>query len=182
MNKISEGILSRLLDHIPQPGKMLEVGSGSGHISVELARRRPNVSITLNEIKLSRLALSVINAWRRGVFPRIAPGNITRKNLRRRYDLVWSSGLIQCFPPHEHADFVQRLSSLGRKTLLVFPDVIEKQIAVGRTDAEARLGDEGCLEYPVRDESLGNNVIERGVIDNSLEMLGFRLLYVIIEA
>ncbi|MEE9410145.1 MAG: class I SAM-dependent methyltransferase [Candidatus Heimdallarchaeota archaeon] len=104
-----------LLHRLPiSPGKLLEIGSSTGQISLRLVLRY-QLSPTL--VDTSDIALTFADQLyrSRGISPTLINKDVLRLDLNRKFDLVHSHGLLEHFPEallkkafHNHVKHLQQ--------------------------------------------------------------------------
>lgn len=115
----SEAFYNIIKKFIKKEDKVLEFGSSTGHISYRLAKKGYN--ITLLEIREESIETAKNNFKKSNVMANFICGNIFDHN--DKYDLLWNSGLIQCFDDTNKKALINKISTLSNNLLLFYPDV-----------------------------------------------------------
>lgn len=128
-SKISEEMLKVLKKYTCKENTILEFGSSTAHLSYRLALDGYK-NLSLLDIRLPPLqeVEKVFNAC--GVF-----ANFYHENFfdhKRKYDVVWNSGCIQCCTDTEKYEWIGHAKELSDKLILFYPDKTEEQRDIGK--------------------------------------------------
>lgn len=145
-SKTSEAFWRVLSAYVQPQDTILEVGSGTGHVSYMLARR--GNSVTLNDIRSDVVIESAKIFITNNVKVGVLPGDY--RDIAKKYDLVWNSGLIQCLYGRDRQRFVNKLIEIGRKVLLFYPDTGDPAKVLG-SNKNIIPGVDDAKEYPIGD-------------------------------
>ena len=83
---VSEAVLK-----VPDAGRVLDIGTGSGCIAVALARQLPLAKITATDISAAAIALASRNARQHGAAIEFLTGSLFSPVADRRFDLILSN-------------------------------------------------------------------------------------------
>jgi hypothetical protein len=125
---------------------ILEVGSGTGHISYLLARRGNPMS--LNDIRTECLTESARHFKAHGLTFKTITGSLY--GIKKQYPFIWNSGLIQCLRGRERERFVTHLAQIGSRVCLFYPD----------TDSIAKVKGKNAKKLPGVDDAVEYSVID----------------------
>lgn len=141
----SESLYRVLTQHIKKTDLILEIGSGTGHVSYTLAKQGYNVA--LNEIRKECLEETKRVFNQHNVRATYVPGDLFR--LHKKFDFLWNSGLIQCFSDKDKHKLIKKLATLTPKVLLFYPDIDHPQKIRG-TNRKKIPGVDDAVEYPIQ--------------------------------
>ncbi|MEW6378193.1 MAG: class I SAM-dependent methyltransferase [bacterium] len=175
-SKTSQAFYQILVKFLDQGFSILEAGSSTGHISFRLARK--GYRITLLDVREEPILQAARNFRRYGLTADLLVEDFFSHS--RRYDLIWNSGLVQCFDDDGKVRLISHARRLADRLLLFYPDTDSglKRTEGGKPDMVP--GVEGSREYPVAAVpqifySLYNRVfsgrVEGAVIDMPFDML-----------
>ena len=101
--------------------------------------------------------------------------------LQGQWDGVWNSGVMQCYEPSMRALMVEKLCSLGPKSLFIFPDLTNVPLAEA-TVSSTEPGILGCKQYNVPDLpcliSMHCSTVVEGIIERDITGVSFPFRYV----
>lgn len=64
-------------------------------------------------------------------------------DIREKYDVLYSTGLIQALAPKSRAHFLKHISTISKKTIYVVPKIIEDR----NINSNEKIAVAGCAEY-----------------------------------
>ncbi len=144
--RTSEAIYQLILSKVGNNEEILEVGSGTGHISYLLAKR--GHAITLNDIRKECVEESKKIFNKNNLECKTIPGSFYKIN--GVYQFVWNSGLIQCVTGKERERMIKKFSKIGERVLLIYPD-INSPLKVKGSNSHKIPGVDDAIEYPIDD-------------------------------
>ena len=115
----SEAFYRIIKKFIKKEDKILEIGSSTGHISYRLAKEGYN--ITLLDIRKEPIEIAKNNFKKNNIRANFICADIFDYN--DKYDIVWNSGLIQCYDDKDKDKLINKLASITNRVLLFYPDV-----------------------------------------------------------
>lgn len=182
MNTLSQSIVKILNENVPLDSKVIEIGSATGHITIELANRRKDLHVTLNELRKITLYRSLIHAWSKKVYPSITCKNLIEQTSKKRFEFAWNSGLLQCIPNSQQERFIKRILSFSDELLLIYPDISVKKAKGFYKPVHQIIGVEGCTEYEVNTKIFNRfDIIKHGTIDEAQDIAGFPFNYALLK-
>lgn len=90
----TEHLVEAVLRHLPQNGKVWDMGTGSGIIAVTVALERPDVFVRASDISLAALDTAKVNAAKLGAEVEFACGSwfdVDRPSEQHDYDVIVSN-------------------------------------------------------------------------------------------
>ena len=87
----TELIVELAIERLPQAGRALDMGTGSGAIAVALAHSRPDAQVTALDVSSAALAVARANAARNGVTVRFLESDWFAALGDERFDLIASN-------------------------------------------------------------------------------------------
>lgn len=141
-NKTDRAIYSVIGRYIRKSEHVLEMGSSTAHISFRLAQN--GCRIDLLDILESPIREAEKHFASAGITAAFHVSDIFQHNMR--YDMIWNSGMLQCFPPHGQEKLIRHLSRITRKLLVFCPDTDHSK-APNAGNGLRGVGD--CKEYSV---------------------------------
>ncbi len=178
--RASEAIYHVIRDNLSDDPNIIEVGSGTGHISYFLAM--DGHQVTLNDIRDDSLKTSVDIYKRHGVLCQTIYGDLFK--IEEKFEFLWNSGLIQCVSGSTRTKLVQKLAKISPRVLLFYPDTDSKEKIKGSNKKKIP-GVDDAVEYSVKDiPSLMNNDFEKvslGEINAERLGLPYKMYFVLGE-
>lgn len=144
--RTSESLYRIILSFLSPVDNMIEVGSGTGHISYFLAKK--GHSVYLNDIRQECLDQSKQIYAEHGVKCETISGSLFK--IKSKFDFLWNSGLVQCLEGKNRQRLIKKLSKISRKVLLFYPDT-ESQTKVKGNNAKNIPGVDDATEYSIGD-------------------------------
>ena len=151
--ELSREIVKLLLAHGIEPGmKLLELGSGSGHLSACLAMQ--GYEVTLLDFSEKALEKSQQTFTYYGIDGEFIKADIfDLPEITESYDLIWNSGVMEHF---SEEDFVEILQSVRRisdssRFLFLVPNMKSRAYLMWRYNAHSREAWDFGKEYVRRD-------------------------------
>ena len=98
---------------------LLEAGSNTGHFSLKLAKEGFEVTL------LDRLEEPILIAKKLFQNEKINAKFVVKDILDYdgSFDLVWNTGVIQCYPDNKRNNIVSKLIDLGKSILFIYPNI-----------------------------------------------------------
>jgi len=115
----SEAFYRVIKRFIKKEDKILEFGSNTGHISYKLAKE--GYDITLLDIRAKSIKIAKNNFKKNNIKAKFIRTDIF--DCDNKYDIVWNSGLIQCFDNNTKVELIKKLTTITNRILLFYPDV-----------------------------------------------------------
>lgn len=137
--KASQKIYGFLMDNISLEDKIYEVGVGSGHLLFNLLENGYKASGC--EIRKEQYEKTYKKLKAAGFNHSIFCEDVMV--VTDKVDVVYSTGLLQCFCGEKRIQIIQKIASLADRALIVVPEIVEDR-NVG--DLEL-VGVAGCAEY-----------------------------------
>lgn len=144
--KTSEAIFKLILSQLHQGDRILEIGSGTGHISYLIAKK--GFQVTLNDIRSECVEESKLIFRKHNIPCKTFSGSLYDVN--HKYSYIWNSGLIQCVTGKERTRMIKKLSSIGERVLLIYPDVNDPLKVKGQNSKRIP-GVDDAMEYSIDD-------------------------------
>ncbi len=144
--RTSEALYQTICHHIDKQARLLEVGSGTGHISYMLAKRGNHM--TLNDIRNECLVVSRQVFTKHQLPCQVIPGSLF--DIKKEFDFVWNSGLIQCVEGKTRKTMIAKLAQLAPRVLLFYPDT-ESSSKINGANPSKIPGVDDATEYPIGD-------------------------------
>lgn len=137
--KASEYIFELLINNIDENSRIFEVGFSSGHILYALLKN--GYIVEGCEIRKEEFDLTESRLKKYGFENCLLLENVM--NIKTTYDVVFTTGLIQCFWGKERQDFIIKLASLAPKVVIISPEILCDR----NTGSKMDRGVSGCAEY-----------------------------------
>jgi SAM-dependent methyltransferase len=118
-DNVSEAFYRIIRKFIKKTDKIIELGSSTGHISYRLAKEGYNV--TLLDIRKEAIKTAKQNFKKKNIKAYFICGDIF--DITDKYDIAWSSGLIQCFDDPDKAKLIKKIAGITNRLILFYPDV-----------------------------------------------------------
>lgn len=144
--RTSEAFYQTITQLTDKQTEILEVGSGTGHISYLLARR--GNPITLNDIRAECLVESLHHFQTHGLACETIPGSLYK--IKKNFPFLWNSGLIQCLEGKEREKLVKQLATISPRVCLFYPDT-DSDTKIKGNNAKKLPGVDDAVEYSVGD-------------------------------
>jgi hypothetical protein len=144
--RTSEALYQVLIKLTSKSTKILEVGSGTGHISYLLAKRGNNIA--LNDIRNECVEESMQYFKSHGLACAAIPGSLY--SIKDTYPFLWNSGLVQCLHGKERKRLIKHLSVISPRVCLFYPDTDSIAKVKGKNSKKLP-GVDDALEYSVSD-------------------------------
>lgn len=142
--KVERTILKLLFRFFPDPCGLLEAGSNSGHLSIVLAKL--GYKMTLVDRLAKPIALAREEFIRGKINAQFIVDDI--RNLNGQWDGVWNTGVVQCYPPEDRLNLVNKLMELAPCVLFIYPDISHPNFP-NEFDPNFPPGIAGCFEYSI---------------------------------
>lgn len=168
----SEAFYRTVKKFIKKEDKILEFGSSTGHISYRLAK--DGYDITLLDIRREPIEIARSNFKKNNIRANFVWADIFDDN--DKYDIVWNSGLIQCYDDNDKAKLIKKLATITTRILLFYPDLEDPNKKLG-TNEHSVPGVGNAKEYSITriPEMIYANFTE--IYQGILEMNSLRLKY-----
>lgn len=137
--KASELILELLLQHIAPKDTILEIGAGSGHILFQLLSKgylAEGCEIREEQFLKTQNLLKKMN-YENALFCKDI------MTVEKKYDLIYTTGLLQCLTSENRHHFISKISSLSPKAIIVIPEILTDRNNLSKK----QVGVAGCSEY-----------------------------------
>jgi len=142
----SEEHYRTILKFAKRDDQILEIGSGTGHISYMLSKK--GFMVTMNEIRSECLIESLKKFREHGVYATGIFGDCM--SIEQHFDFIWSSGIVQCLWGDKRKKFIEHLSKIGDRVLFFYPDTEGGTKEVYKNSLQIP-GVDDAKEYPVSD-------------------------------
>jgi len=142
----SESIFKVINQYGRKSMSLLEIGSGTGHLSYMLAKR--GFSVSLNDIRPEVLNASKNIFKENNLRANYIKGDFTK--ILDTFDFAWNTGLIQCIPPKERNEFISRIRKIAPEVLLFYPDTQSPYKDIGK-NTQITPGVDDAKEYEIQD-------------------------------
>jgi SAM-dependent methyltransferase len=141
-NRTDKNIFALIKRFAKNKTSLLEAGSNTGHFSKKLAKRGFNVTL------LDRIEEPILIAKKEFLLKNIKGEFVVSDILdfTGLYDLVWNTGVIQCYPKDIRKKLVLKLCELGNSILFIFPNVDENGFNK-QFDVTKPPGIGNCIQY-----------------------------------
>ena len=141
--KVDNNIKTLIISHTKENDKLLEVGFGSGHYLASISeenRVMTGVEIRKEAYNDTKIKLSTFYSD-----IELIEGDVLL--VSGKYDLVYSTGLLQCINPNDRRRLLKHLAGLSDKAIFTVPRINDK-----RNDcSKIPVGVDGCVEYDTGD-------------------------------
>ncbi len=137
--KASELIYNLIRKNVKPGDKICEVGFASGHLLVNFALE--GYSVSGYEIRADVYEKTRNKFQNNGIV-----ANLYKKDVmeaEEAYDLLYSTGLLQCLPDEKRKQMILKFAGMTRKLIIVVPDIQHDR----GDDTETEVGVAGCKEY-----------------------------------
>ena len=138
-NPVNTKTKELIMKHAIKGNSLLEIGFGSGHYLAAFSDEGFNMSgveIKENTFRNVKEKFDVF-------YPEIKLIQGDLKNISGYFDLVYSTGLMQCLPKHRRKEFFMHIATLSPKVIYTVPKInIDRNIGSRKKIAVA-----GCEEY-----------------------------------
>lgn len=137
--KASELIIQLLIRNIDKEQTILEVGFGSGHLLFQLLSEGYNAEgceIREDEYEKTKKLFKQAG-YERSLFCNDI------MNIHKRYDVIYTTGLIQCTCGKDRKRLIQKFCLLARKVIIVIPEIVKNRNSLSKD----LIGVMGCTEY-----------------------------------
>lgn len=149
-------ISTLLCSHINNGDSVYEIGFGSGHYLAFIN----DLGIDVAGTEIREEAYQSVRKKFSEKYPNIKLYNDDALMIHQHYDLIYSTGLIQCLRKDERKAFIKHISNISDKVIYTAPRV-SKDRNIGST---TKTGISGCEEY-----STGNFAYELSEIYSYVE-------------
>ncbi len=141
---ISKIIYNTIKQNTTKEEKILEVGCSSAHISLVLKQKGFNIK----GIEIRKEIVDKTNKFlnKKNIQFEIITGNVLNHN--EKYDMLWSSGLIQCLNNNQKDFFFEHFIKLANKAIFFVPKRINY---LPPTKEDYDIAVTGCEEFPTGD-------------------------------
>ncbi len=102
--------------------------------------------VTLNEIRKETLDESQHRFEQHGALAEYLRADVFK--ITKKYDFLWNSGLIQCFPDTKKHTLVKQLAKISKHVLLFYPDTTHPKKDIGKNTKKIP-GVDDAKEYPI---------------------------------
>lgn len=174
----SEEIWKILERNISKTDKICEIGCAGGHFLAKLYDegygQLSGVEIREDEIKRTQQDFEI-----QGISVKLINKDVLE--VHEKYDVVFTTGLLQCFRETERAAMMEHLSKMAATTIIVVPEIKENRNIASQQEVAV----DGCEEF-----STGNfewelskyySIVRSGKIDKETIGLKDNFLYFICE-
>lgn len=139
----SQHIFDLLKANIKESDCICEVGVASGHIMINLLLE--GYDVVGYENRKEECEKTKRRFEENGI-----KGNIINEdimNVQEKYDILYSTGLLQCFDKKNRSVVIGKFASLASKVIIVVPEIAENRYC----GSEEKVGVAGCKEYQTGD-------------------------------
>ena len=137
---ISQKIYNILKENITKKDKILEVGCASAHISSVLKNEGYNIKGV--EIRKDAVIETRKKLQKKQIDFEIIIDNVL--NIQEKYDVIWSSGLLQCLNEQKRIIYIKHFAQLASKGIFIIP--IRKKY-LPASNIESPVAVVGCEEF-----------------------------------
>ena len=139
-DKASEEIWKILEKNIKKEDRICEVGCAGGHFLAKLYEEDyKNLSgVEIREDEIKRTEQDFVT---QGIIVKFINKNVL--DVQEKYDVVFTTGLLQCFKESARATLMQHLSKMAKKTIIVVPEICEDR----NDSSEQAVAVDGCEEF-----------------------------------
>lgn len=142
----SEQLYQTILRFVEKNDTILEIGSGTGHISFMLAKK--GFPVTMNEIRNDSLIQSLERFKEHHVPVEYVEGDCMK--IKKHFDFIWNSGIVHCLWGAKREAFIKKVSQIGDTVLLFYPDTEGGTKEVYQNTKNIP-GVDDAKEYPISD-------------------------------
>ncbi len=178
--RASEAIYQVICKQLDRHTTIIEVGSGTGHISYLLAKAGHQV--TLNDIRDESLKASLEIYKQCGITCQAIYGDLFK--IGKKFEFLWNSGLIQCVTGPTRIKMIAKFAQIASKVLLFYPDT-DSQEKIRGSNRRKIPGVDDAVEYSVKDVSeLLNKYFEKvslGELSASSLHLPYKMYWILGE-
>jgi release factor glutamine methyltransferase len=125
----TEVLVERALEVLPEPGTVVDVGTGTGAVALAIKRFRPAASVWATDVSVDVVRVARANASRHGLGIEVVPGDLFSRlpgDLRGGVDLVVAN------PPYvtreEYADLPAEVRAEPYEALVGATDVLSRLV------------------------------------------------------
>ncbi len=144
--KVSDEFFKVIFGFIQKNMKILEMGSSTGHISFKLAQK--GFDVTLLDIRRDVISTAREIFKNHEVAAEFIKEDIFKH--RAKYDIIWNSGLVQCFDTPGKMRLISHAAGLSKRLLLFYPDTDSAGKKLGQ-NREQTPGVGDAKEYSVKE-------------------------------
>lgn len=137
--KASELIYDLISRNVKPDDKICEVGFASGHLLVNLALE--GFSVSGYEVRNDVYEKTYNKFQSNGIVANLYNKDVM--DATEKYDLLYSTGLLQCLTDTEREKMISKFAGMTEKLIIVVPHILQDR----GDDAEAEVGVAGCREY-----------------------------------
>lgn len=138
-NPVDIKIKELIMKHITKENLLLEVGFGSGHYLAALSDEGFKVS----GVEIRENAFRYVKEKFEIFYPQIKLIEGDVKYISDHYDLIYSTGLIQCLPVNKRKEFFIHIANLSSKVVYTVPKIVADR----NIGSREMIAVSGCEEY-----------------------------------
>lgn len=135
----TQKIISLLENNIADEQSVLEVGFGSGHLLFQLAEAGYRADGIEIRKEAYHKAFEIFDDA--GFASELFEGDF--REFDRAYDIIYTTGLVQCLKGNERDEFIAHIASLCKKAIIVIPEIVFDR----NIESDGKIAVSGCPEY-----------------------------------
>lgn len=136
----SEEIWKLLERNTKKEDRICEIGCAGGHFLFHLFRKGyrnlTGIEIRSDEIERTRLQFEQY-----GIDAELINSDVL--SIDQKYDVVFSTGMLQCFSEEDRGKLLEHISKMAPKVIFVVPEIVEKR----NVGSSQKVAVDGCTEY-----------------------------------
>lgn len=136
----SEEIWKLLERSTKKEDKICEIGCAGGHFLFHLFREGYR-NLTGIEIRSDELERTRTQFEQYGIGAELINADVL--SIDRKYDVVFSTGMLQCFSEEERRKLLEHISRMAPKVIFVVPEIVERR----NVGSSQEVAVDGCTEY-----------------------------------
>lgn len=136
----SEEIWKLLERSTKKEDKICEIGCAGGHFLFHLFREGYR-NLTGIEIRSDELERTRLQFEQYGIDAELINADVL--SIDQKYDVVFSTGMLQCFSEEDRGKLLEHISKMAPKVIFVVPEIVEKR----NVGSSQEVAVDGCTEY-----------------------------------
>jgi hypothetical protein len=138
-NPIDDKIISLILKHIELDDEVFEVGFASGHYIAFLS----DLGYKVSGVEIRKNVYEDTMKKFKNIYSNIELVNDDVFNIKGKYDLIYSTGLLQALPQKEQMKMIFFLSKMANKIVFIVPQILGRR----NLGSKMPVAVTGCEEY-----------------------------------